>query len=117
MQAITIIEGQTFDSWPIFVKDDYGWNINFVIKYNDDSVVDLTGATVKFKMAPFQGGTLKIDGTCTLDTPTSGTCHYTLLSTDFDTIGNFDTEVEVTLPTGPQVFTVKKGKLQIVADL
>jgi hypothetical protein len=117
MKAILSIEGQVFEAFPKLVQNDYGWSLDFAVRYNNDAVVNLTGATVTFKMKLVSGSALKIDGACALVTPLTGLCKYTLITTDLDTVGNYEAELQVTLPTGPQVYTVKFGKVQVIEDL
>jgi hypothetical protein len=116
MKTTITIEGASYDTFPKLVQGDYGWDIVFAVRYNNDAIVDLTGATVKFKMKAVDASVLKVNGTCTLTTPASGLCKYTLVAADLDTVGNYEAELEVTL-TGPKVHTVKFGKVQVIEDL
>ena len=59
---------------------------------------------------------LKINGTCTLTDETRGVCEYELQAGDLDTAGNYDAELEITLP-GPDVRTIKLGKVEVLEDL
>lgn len=116
MQAIVSIEGKTFDIIPDLVQNDKGWAIVFTMKYNDDSVVNLTGATVKFLTKNTATNTVKINGTCTLTTPASGIASYTILATDLDTVGVYTAEVEVTLVSTAR-YTIKLGKFQVLEEI
>ena len=116
MRAVVSIEGKSYDTLPSLVRGDYGWDIKFTITYNDDSVANLTGATVKFKMKKTDATTLAIDATCTAVTALTGIFKYTVASGAFATIGAYEAELEVTT-TLPGVYTIKLGKVQIVEDL
>jgi len=79
-------------------KDDYGFDINFTVVESDGTTArSLSGKTVTFKAwdkrAPF---TSVASGACTVDVAASGTCHYTVQDGDFDTVGNFTYELELT---------------------
>lgn len=70
------------------VQGDYGFDLNFTLT-EDGAAMDLTSATVTFKM-----GTI-IDEECVIDSEAGGTCHYTIANGDTDTIGDFSWELEV----------------------
>ena len=116
VKSTITIEGKIFDEFPKFTQNDLGKKTTFTITNFDDSVVDLTGGSVKFKTRIVGGTTIKIDGTCTLDTPTSGICSYTTVAGDLDTIGAFEAELEF-IDASANVCTVKLGKLFIIAEL
>ena len=78
-------------------KGDKGFDLTFTVKDDDDVVVDFSTATgVKFKMIKPGSSTAKIDGTCTLTDPSNGVCTYTMGSTDLDTVGVYNGELEIT---------------------
>lgn len=60
------------------------------------SPVDLTGATVRFKMRPVGSSTLKVDAAATVTTPAAGAVEYAWASADVDTAGLFLAWWEVT---------------------
>ena len=76
-------------------KGTYGVNLHFVVYDNDGTVHDLTDLTVTFKVWK-QGQTAIVSGTCTIDVAASGTCHYTIADGDFDTVGQYLWELELT---------------------
>ncbi len=71
-------------------KGDFGKAINFTCKQSDGSVYDLTGYTVTlYYWTDGSSSSATTLGTCTVDTATSGTCHYTVQDGDFDTAGDY----------------------------
>ena len=78
-------------------KSDYGFDIDFTVQDSSGSAYDLTGYTVTLKVwSPGVPGTLLIDDSCTIDDASSGTCHYSVSSGDFDTVGIYHGELELT---------------------
>ena len=78
-------------------KDNYGFDIQFTVKKADETLKDLTGYTVTLKVWKEDADNVKFSGTCTLDDdPTSGKCYYTAQETDFDTLGGYNGELELT---------------------
>lgn len=60
--------------------------------------IDLTAASVVFRMRPRGGGTLKVNAAASIVSPaTSGTVQYQWAAADVDTAGLFDGEFAVTL--------------------
>ena len=96
-------------------EGDYGYDLMFTVTDVDDNAFNLTGATVKFKMASHTATTLKIDGTCTLVVAASGTCAYTVVSGDFDTTGDYKAELEITI--SGKVYTIQGIDVCIIRDL
>lgn len=62
------------------------------------AALDLTGATVKFKIANQDTGVRTNDAanTCTVVSATAGTCTYNVLATDFPTAGTYVGETQIT---------------------
>lgn len=56
---------------------------------NTGAVVNLTGATVRFRMRSLGSATLKVDAVATVVTPASGTVRYDWSGTDTDTGGEY----------------------------
>jgi len=78
-------------------KGTYGIDINFTVYNNDGTAYNLTGLTVKLHVWKAGiPGTLIVDGSCTLVVAASGTCKYTVASGDFDTVGVYLWELEMT---------------------
>lgn len=88
--------------------------------YNPDgSVVDLTGATVKFIMRLTSGGAAKVDTAATVVTATSGYVKYSWVAADTDTVGEYEGEFEVTFSGGAiQTYPNSKYiKIKVVDDI
>ena len=60
------------------------------------AAVDLTGATVKFKMRRISSSTLKVDAAATVDNAAGGLVHYDWAAADVDTAGEYLVWWEVT---------------------
>ena len=61
--------------------------------------VDLTGATVRFRMRPVGSSTLKVDQAAAVITPAAGTVRYDWQAVDVDTPGDYLGWWRVTLPS------------------
>ena len=83
------------------VAGDYGYYLTFYLKeYNPltalTSSFDLTNAnTINFKAQKYGETTLKVSGICNPVTATLGICRYQVQSGDFDSAGDYISEVEV----------------------
>jgi hypothetical protein len=82
-------------------KGDYGITYTFhCVKKNPTSGVsakDLSGFTVTLKMwTPGSPGTLLLNSPCTVTDATGGVCIYTSLAGDFNTVGDYHAELELT---------------------
>lgn len=88
------------------IQNDKGYDLNFTLKDADDVVIDITGGTpISFKAQKEGGTALKFTGSMSIVTGTAGTCKYTIGATDFDEVGRYQCEVEVTLSSGSKVIT------------
>ena len=115
MKAQISYEGKLYASMPDLNRDDVGQLLTFNLLLNDDGAVDLSTASVDFKMKQINSTGLKVNQSCALTSPASGVCAYTTQSGDLDTEGVFDAELEVT--DGTQVTTVELGRFRIIEDL
>lgn len=70
------------------------------------SPVDLTGATVKFRMRKLGSATLKVDATAAVVAPLTGDVSYTFAAADVDTAGFYQVWWEVT----------KSGRVQSIIE-
>ncbi len=78
-------------------KGDKGYDINFTVKTAAGAVYVLTGYTVNLKVwPPASPGDPIVDGACVIDEALNGTCHYVIASGDFDKIGIYSGELELT---------------------
>ena len=96
----------------IIIKDDYGYNLDFFFKDNDNNVVDLTGLTITLKVREVGSTTTFLTEVCTIDSAILGTCYYTIKEGDFDTAGFYEYELEaedsgVKLITAPGTELIK----------
>jgi len=115
MKSIIILEGAAYNQFPDLNADDVGIKPEFVVRNNDDSLVDLTTGTVLLKMKQINTTTNKVSGTCTLDDPVLGECSYTTVAGDLDTAGVYDAELQVTI--GSAINTIPLGRFKIDQDL
>lgn len=80
-----------------FVQNDTRPQLIFTVM-QDGVVVDLTGATVRFKARLFDVDITLFNRACTLLVPASGTCSFDFQATDLATVGYYRAELEVTFP-------------------
>ena len=98
------------------IRNDYGFTMTFTITDSDGTAVDLTSVTdVYFKMALPGASACKVKGSCTVTDATGGICTYTPVSTDFDTNGVYNQEVELQFAT--RIITASGEQLSVVEDL
>lgn len=82
-------------------KSDTAPNMTFTITRIDGSIVDLTGATVKFKIQDPVTGVRTNDAanTCTLINAANGTCKYAWNNTDLPDPGTYAANLVIYYPT------------------
>jgi len=97
-------------------RNDYGFDLNFTAKDTADAVVDLTDSYATFKMAIEDSTINKVSSTCTIVSTTGGTCKYTSTTTDFDTVGVYKGEIQVTYSSG-KIITFNAGTFNVIEDL
>jgi len=98
-------------------KDDYGQDLEFTVTESDgETIVDLTDATILFKLARHRATTGKVSSACDIVEATSGTCKYTLVEGDTDTAGVYKAKLLVTW-TSPttKVLSARIETVKIVA--
>lgn len=81
-------------------QNDKLYDINFTLKDANDTVVDLTSATLLFKAQKQDSDTAKFSGSMSIVSAAAGTCKYTVADGDFDAAGIYYAEVEVTFSGG-----------------
>lgn len=100
-------------------QNDTSPTISVVLKGANGSPIDLTGATVVFKMGK-SSGLLKVNETLVLSSPSSGRVTYDWAEGDTDTSGTYFGEFEVTYYNGkketfpnttPFTIAIKEDKL------
>ena len=85
----------------------------------DGSVIDLTGATVKFYMSLHGESVLTVDADCNVSDAENGEVEYTWIAADVDTAGLFEGEFVVTFSSG-KIETFPNDQflfIEIVEDL
>lgn len=98
----------------IYVKqNDTKPDIQATIKDDDDVVIDLTGASIKFFMNS-NSGTNKVDGTGALVDATNGIVKYVWVTGDLDTIGTYTAEFQITFSDASILTAPSKTYLTIV---
>lgn len=76
---------------------DYGYDLNFSIKDSSGDAIDLTSATsIALKVIKKDSRIVKFTGACTVDVAASGTCHYSVVTTDFNEAGIFEYQLQIT---------------------
>lgn len=76
-------------------QNDTSPSLQVTLKDSSLTVIDLTGATVRFHMKSVDG-TLKIDAPMTVTNVSGGVCQYNWQAGDTDTVGTYYVEFEVT---------------------
>lgn len=100
-------------------SDDQLPEIQAVLKDDNDSIVNLSGATVRFIMTSKTDGSVKVDKPATVVTAAAGLVKYSWAATDTDTPGKYNGEFEVEFGDGRlETFPNDKNLLIVVfADL
>lgn len=78
-------------------KSDFGFSLNFTVQEDDETAFNLTGYTITMKVWS-QGLSSDpiVTGACVADVEASGTCHYPVVQYDFDDVGDYLVEIELT---------------------
>jgi BppU N-terminal domain len=83
------------------LQGNYGQTLNFVVTDGQGNIVNLTGASLNFKVQaaddPDETDVNLGGNPMTIDNPTSGTCHYTVAQGDFPNPGKFLAQIDVTV--------------------
>jgi len=100
------------------VRGDTNYNIEFIIKDAEGSVIDLTNATVVLKMQSYQGGDLVVNltGEIPMETQTSGVCKFVITDQFQDLTGEFQAEIQITY-SGGKVITAPNISIKVIPDL
>jgi hypothetical protein len=81
------------------VQNDYGYKMPFTLTDGNGNPVDLTGATLSFKVQSAQDPSqalLTQSGAMAIDVAASGTCHFTPATGDFPSPGTFVVAITAT---------------------
>jgi hypothetical protein len=105
-EAMTIYAGGGNVATIVAYEGNYGYDLIFTLTDVDDNPLNLSGATVKFRMGQKTDTALTIEDDCVLVDETGGICAYTTGTDDFKTPGEYDAELEITYPSPAKVFTV-----------
>ncbi len=101
----------------VFVKDDSGFDITFTVDDSSGEDVSLASiSSVILKMKKIGALSTTIFGVCTVTSATIGQCTYSVQAGDFDTIGNYATELELNY-AGNRIVTAKLADIYITGDL
>ena len=80
-------------------QGDQNYPLNFTLTDQSDTAIDITGATLVLKVQKQHATGLKFTGAMTIVSGPAGTCSYLVQSTDFDEVGEYLGEIEVTAGT------------------
>lgn len=84
----------------------------------DGEALDLSGATVVFRMKNIDTGELKVnDGGALIDDATGGKVSYKFLTTDTDTVGRYYCEWEITQSGDVEVLPTRSYEVVYVEDV
>lgn len=86
--------------------------IESTLKYADGSVINLTGATVKFIMTTQQFVSV-VNAAATVVTPLAGAVSYDWAAGDTDDVGDFRAEWEITFGNGKPLTVPNGGYLTV----
>jgi len=77
------------------VRNDKGYDLQFTILDADENPVNLTAATIKLKVRKWNDSYAKFVANCTITNAQAGQCKYTVGPTDFNVVGRYKCELEV----------------------
>ena len=81
----------------IIPQNDQGFYLNFTVEDSDENAYNLSGYTIKLKVwKKYEPSVLLLTGTCSIVDAASGTCRYLIAEDDFEDVGLFEAELELT---------------------
>lgn len=86
------------------IQNDKLYDLNFTLQDSSGAAIDLTEATIKFKVQRVGSSGLKFEGSMTIVDALAGKCKYQVQEGDFDKAGRHYAEIEVTFSNG-QILT------------
>lgn len=98
------------------VRGDKNYYLEFEVRDADGTVVDITGASVTFKMQKYGQSTLTLDKGGSIVNGTSGLCQVLIATELVSTYGEFLAELQITWPTN-KVLTAPNIYVKILKDL
>jgi len=98
------------------VKNDKLYDLEFTLQDSSGVVIDLTGATLRFKAQKIGENTLKFTGNMDIVSAEAGTCKYQVQEGNFDEEGDYYGEIEVTF-AGNQITTFDDILLKVKPEL
>jgi len=95
-------------------KGDYGYDLQFTITDVDGDPINLTGATITFRVAAYDDSELLVNGSCVIVVAADGTCVYTTASGDFDDADDYEAELRIVYGGAtPRRFTIQNMNLKV----
>ncbi len=94
-----------FDTLIETVSGNYGYNLPFTLTDSAGVAVDITNATLQFRAQLNSDTSVQFVGAMVKDSPTAGTCHYAVASTDFPTAGKWNCQIVATFAGEILTFT------------
>lgn len=87
-------------------KGEKNFDLDFTLQDADGNALNLSGSTLLLKVQRDTQATLKFSGSMTIVSAGAGTCKYTVQQTDFDVVGNYTAEIEITYTASQKVITM-----------
>lgn len=100
-------------------QGDTSPNLNAVLKDGNGQVIDLTGATITFRMSPINSETLTVNKLASIASAQDGSVTYGWQSSDTSAVGSYYAEFEVLAANGTVETFPNKGyvRIEITDDL
>lgn len=87
------------------VQNDNNYDLNFLLTDANEAVVDLTGATLKFKAQLISELIVQFSGNMVVTSALTGACKYNVQATNFEVAGTYNCQIEVTYTSTGEVIT------------
>ena len=101
----------------VFIKNDSGFDITFTVDDSSGNDVSLASiSSVILKMRKIGSLSTTVFGACTVTDAAAGVCTYSVQAGDFETLGNYETELQLTYPVN-RIITAKLADIYITSDL
>lgn len=82
------------------VQNDFGYDLSFQLEDATGADLDISGATLAFRAQSESDYAVKFENAMAVVNASSGTCKYTVRSTDFVVSGGWSAQVVVTYNSG-----------------